>query len=102
MSYYTAVYQPINEFILDEPCVYLNDDTGFYVHIWRGRYFLVKNKLLLSELVNGQESLNKNYKGSFERWIEKVKQKDVKNVQKLKEYIAQINEDLQIIENVWK
>jgi hypothetical protein len=102
MTYYTAVYQPINEFILDEPCVYLNDDTGFYVHIWHGRYFLVKNKLLISELVNGQESLDKNYKGSFEFWIEKVKQKDVKKVKKLNEYIDQIKEDLQTIENVWK
>jgi hypothetical protein len=102
MPYYTAVYRPINEFILDEPRIWWDDATGFRAFEWHGRYFLVKNKLLISELANGQESLDKNYKGSFEHWIEKVRQKDVKKVKKLKEYITQIKEDLETIENVWK
>lgn len=98
MAYHTGVYTKIQSFLKDELITTID---GFNVWEWQGRWFLEKDDYKLSELVNGKDSFDKNYKSDFHYWIDKIKEKDEKKIQGIKEKIDILNEDISTINKIW-
>lgn len=100
MAFYTATYQP-HEFPPKWE-IKIFEDGEFTVWQSNGRYFLYWKNFQLAQCINGQESLDKEHKGSFTQWIENVKKKDLKKIEKLEEYKIQLEQDIELIKTVWK
>lgn len=100
MAYYTAVYEKDNYGWLTKDNQ-IWERNGFTVHKFQGKYCMVKDGYRIVELIE-TDRLNTAYGGSFVKWIESIRKKDIKKIEKLKEYQSQITEDIEIIESIWK
>ena len=64
------------------------DDGVFQVTLFQGaggRYILYKGKYKLAELISGKNGLDKYYKSDILYWIDEIKKKDLKKVEKIRE-----------------
>lgn len=82
----------------DEKIVFQLD--GYEVGELRGRLYLYRKGYRLAELVSGYDSLTKSYKGSFEVWIEKIKNKDLAKIETIKDEIEELKKTCLHIEDV--
>lgn len=104
MSYFTALNSTW-EFIPKNGkkiCEISNKDRIFVVYEHGGRYYLYREMYQLSEIISGEEGFMKQYKGDYQKWIEKVEKKDMEKVEKLKKMADQVIKDAEQIENIWK
>lgn len=100
MAFYTATY---SQYCWPPNCQQkIFEDGDFTAWQTQGRYFLYYKDYQLAQCINGQESLDKAHKGSFTQWIENVKKKDLKKIEKLEEYKVQLEEDIELIKSIWK
>lgn len=104
MSYYTALNSDW-EFIPKNGkkiCEITNNNRIFVVYFYGGRYYLYRNQFQLSEIINGEEGFIKQYKGDYQKWIEKVEKKDKEKVLKLRNMAQKVIEDANQIEKIWE
>lgn len=68
--------------------VWEDDNLDLQVNEWQGRLFLVDSETgeKLNELINGQESLKKYYKGKYIQWVKEAIAKAYKARVKEQEY----------------
>ena len=103
MSYYTALNSSW-EFIPkngEKICEITNKNRNFVVYQHQGRYYLYRGVYQLSEIIDSKDGFMKQYKGDYQKWIEKVEKKDKEKVQKLRTMAQQVIEDAKNIENIW-
>lgn len=76
------------------------EDNGYTVYEWSGRLFLYRKNKSLGQLINGFTGLKKNYRNSFEVWIDKIKQKDLAKIKNIEADIKQMQLDCEAIRDV--
>jgi len=100
MAYYTAVYTKSNHnWFTNENQIW--EHHGFTVHQVGGTYYMLKDGYRIAELLE-IDRLHTAYGGSFIRWIAAIRKKDIKKIEKLREYQEQISKDIELIESIWK
>lgn len=104
MSYYTALntewsFVPENG---KKICEITNNNRIFVVYQLQGRYYLYRGNYRLSEIIDGKDGFMKQYKGDYQKWIEKVEKKDKEKVKKLRDMAQKVIEDADNIEKIWE
>jgi len=97
MPYHTAAP---TKAVIHETYKMVFEDNGYTAYEWSGRLFLYRKGFSLAQLVNGFDSLKKNYRNSFEIWIEKVKEKDLAKIESIKADMALMVKDCATILDV--
>lgn len=99
MSFYIAMPTKVNNHNSEKLLVEI---LNCKIYEWQGRYFAYKDEYRIGELVNGKSSLDNRYKGSFEKWIKSIKNKDFKKINKMKEEANLILQQCNQLEKLWK
>src|SRR3990167_776805 len=77
-------------------------DGLFQIYDGMGRLNLFIKDFHVGELFGGTMTLQKYYNGSFGKWINEIKKKDLKKVAKLRNEGKLLIEKAQMIEELWK
>lgn len=67
-----------------------------------GRFFLYKSGVRIGELIYGQAGLDKQYKGSFEKWVDKLKKRDTQRLENIESQIYNLEEERNILNERWR
>lgn len=93
---YTAI--PLTPKNINGEPVYFND--GYEVTLFQGRLFLYKNHYRIADLINGYETLDKKFKGDFNKWIESIKKKDINKIKNIKDKISELEEEIKHLNSI--
>ena len=77
-------------------------DKSLSVYENQYRWYLYCGDYRLSEIIDGKNGFDKQYKGDFLKWAKKVYDKDMNKVKKLKEMAERVFKDAEEIESIWK
>lgn len=86
------------------PIVYKSKRRGFVVRESQGRYILFHNEeetFAAAELINGQEGLERQFKGDFEVWYNKKRQMKLKTYHSYKQQIKDMEKTAESIAKNW-
>lgn len=78
--------------------VYMKD--GYEVYSFQGRFFLYRKSCQIATLISGQTTLDKKFKGDFDKWIQSVKDKDIQKIENIKAHIEELKKDIETIKDI--
>lgn len=68
---------------------------------WQGRFYLYYEGLKIGQLINGKKGLEKQYKGTFENWIDKIKNRDNRRIDNIDFQIERLQKERIMLTDRW-
>ena len=75
--------------------------TYFELREMQRRYYLYYSGYKIGELINGEQSLKKYYKGDIQLWINKLRTRDINRISKISQQIINLKKEEKILLNRW-
>ena len=75
--------------------------TYFELREMQGRYYLYYSGYKIGELIDGEQSLKKYYKGDIQLWINKLRTRDINRISKISQQIINLKKEEKILLNRW-
>ena len=76
------------------------ENVPYDIYYFQGSFCLYSKGFSLGQLISGQRTLDKKFKGSFENWIQFIREKDNDKILNALALIEDIKKDIKIIESV--
>jgi len=72
------------------------------VYDMSGRYHMVKAGKEVATLIYGGPGLVRSYKGSFDNWVQAIKQKDLAKVERMRKQAMEQSNAASELEELWR
>ena len=73
----------------------------FNLYNYSDRYYLYDYNIKIGELIDGEDGLEKYYKNDFQKWISKIRERDLKRIDKIDSIMNDLIEEKRNLKNRW-
>jgi hypothetical protein len=73
----------------------------FDLYNYSNRYYLYDRDIKIGELIDGENGLEKYYKNDFQKWINKIRKRDLKRIDKIDSIMIDLIKEKKILKNRW-
>lgn len=98
----THEYQLVDGLYSGGQLIHIDSNKRFIVFGDSGRYYMFCGRRRSAELINGERGLERQYKGSFSAWYEKIRKNKLETFYSYKNQIKQLEEHCEYLKNTWK
>ena len=74
----------------------------FFLYVFSERYYLCDCDVKIGELIDGEEGLEKYYKNDFQKWINKIRKRDLKRIDKIDNTMLNLIKEKSTLKNRWR
>ena len=78
--------------------------SGKYFDLYdvSNRYYLYDYDIKIGELIDGEHGLEKYYKNYFQKWINKIRERDLKRMDKIDSIMIDLIKEKKILKDRWR